>query len=377
MSKQEFLNNLRASRNLFGHPRVQADGPALDPQRLEKMIALAAIWLTPRSVKGFNAEDFRELGSERQQELQDATSEFLRVAQEVSPTEPASPPQLRAARSAFARVLAILEPYLPMPEEGARVEETLRDMHFPSSVVNWDYELGSDQDGGPAVWVNLYVDESIAPRRELGRLVSRITSEIHAALSAAGINRWPYVRVRTVVEYKTAWELATMPLHEDLLNLARELVGRNQTASPVEGDLRRAVSTAYYALFHLLIQEGTSRLVAVATLRPRVSRAFDHKPMRLVRQDYAKLTPNRAGQLVTATGQIVPEALRDVASAFIALQEARQQADYHTDAVITPVQADIDVMSAEVAFLDWQTVQADPAADSFLAELLCRGIPRR
>ena len=39
-----------------------------------------------------------------------------------------------------------------------------------------------------------------------------------------------------------------MALHDELLNLALELVNRHP-ATPVEGDLRRAVSTAYYALF--------------------------------------------------------------------------------------------------------------------------------
>jgi hypothetical protein len=61
-----------------------------------------------------------------------------------------------------------------------------------------------------------------------------------------------------------------MPLHQDLLTLARELVDRNR-AAPVEAELRRGVSTAYYALFHLLVHEATSRLVAIANLRPRVT----------------------------------------------------------------------------------------------------------
>ncbi len=39
-----------------------------------------------------------------------------------------------------------------------------------------------------------------------------------------------------------------MALHDELLNLAKELVHRNP-AAPVQGDLRRGVSTAYYAVF--------------------------------------------------------------------------------------------------------------------------------
>jgi hypothetical protein len=108
-----------------------------------------------------------------------------------------------------------------------------------------------------------------------------------------------------------------MPLPQDLLTLARELVDRNP-AAPVEADLRRGVSTAYYALFHLLVREATNRLVQVAALRPRVARAFDHKTMMTVCQDYVRLRPNAAGQL-TAANQLLPRQLQDLASEFVLL----------------------------------------------------------
>ena len=108
-----------------------------------------------------------------------------------------------------------------------------------------------------------------------------------------------------------------MPLPHDLLTLARELVDRNP-AAPVDADLRRGVSTAYYALFHLLVLEATNRLVQVATLRPRVARAFDHKTMMTVCQDYVRLRPNAAGQL-TAANQLLPRQLQDLASEFVLL----------------------------------------------------------
>ncbi|MCI0461697.1 MAG: hypothetical protein L0Z62_32500 [Gemmataceae bacterium] len=167
-----------------------------------------------------------------------------------------------------------------------------------------------------------------------------------------------------------------MSLPHDLLKLARELVDRNPTA-PVAADLRRGVSTAYYALFHLLIEEATNHLVAIVSLRARVARSFDHKVMKVVCQDYVKLIPNAAGELVTAAGEVVPKGIQDIASGFVALQQARYQADYDTAVVITQAQADIDVRKAEAAFTEWGTVHADPAAATFLAELLCRGIPKR
>ena len=94
-----------------------------------------------------------------------------------------------------------------------------------------------------------------------------------------------------------------MPLHNDLLSIAREMVDRNP-AGPIEAELRRAVSTAYYALFHLFIHEGTACLVAKPSLRPRVSRTFEHKWMKIVCQEYAAL-PLNAGQY-THNGQAIP-----------------------------------------------------------------------
>jgi hypothetical protein len=202
MAKQEFLANLRIARNLFAHPHVQTDSPHINPQALEHALARAAIWLTPKSVKGFNVDDFRELGPQRQPELQDAVSEFLLVANEVPPSEPATAAQLAKAKEALAKILSLLKAYLPTPQEGAQIEEALRQVDFPPWVVNWDYELGSDQDEAPAVWINLFVDQDSAPRSEFGRFAAKATTQIQQALLAAGCNRWPYIRLRTAVEHK-------------------------------------------------------------------------------------------------------------------------------------------------------------------------------
>jgi uncharacterized protein (UPF0332 family) len=166
-----------------------------------------------------------------------------------------------------------------------------------------------------------------------------------------------------------------MALHDDLLTLARELVDRNP-AAPNQAELRRGVATAYYALFHLLVFEATDRLVHVAALRPRFMRAFDHKTMKAVCREYASLSANAAGQLVKENVR-VPRQVQNIASEFVSLQQARHQADYDLSTSVTHAEADTDVMRAELAFLDWATVRADPDADAFLAELLCRGIPKR
>ena len=202
--KQEFLDKFRIARNPFVHPRVPTDPAYVDPHAAAQMTARAALWLTSKSVSGFNADDFRELGIDRQSELQTAVREFRDIAVKVPANVPATPEQLGNAHVAFAKLLQLLQPYLPTPLDGQNVEEALNRVQFPPWIVNWDYELGSDEDGGPAVWVNLFADEGTAPRQEFGRLASRVTPQIREALSATGSQRWPYVRVRTAVEHKTA-----------------------------------------------------------------------------------------------------------------------------------------------------------------------------
>ena len=46
-----------------------------------------------------------------------------------------------------------------------------------------------------------------------------------------------------------------MPFPDDLLEQAYDLA-QKELISPKQASLRRAVSTAYYALFHLLIDEA-------------------------------------------------------------------------------------------------------------------------
>lgn len=167
-----------------------------------------------------------------------------------------------------------------------------------------------------------------------------------------------------------------MPFHQDLLTLARQMVDRNP-AAPLEAELRRAVSTAYYALFHLLIHEGTNRLVAAANLRSRVARTFDHKCMNTVCKEFAWLPPNPAGQHVHSSGVVIPNGVVVIASEFVTLQDARINADYNTAITWHHLQAEAQVASAELAFGEWPAVQADPGTDLFLAELWCRGIPKR
>lgn len=159
-----------------------------------------------------------------------------------------------------------------------------------------------------------------------------------------------------------------MAHHDDLIALARQLIDRNKTA-PVEAELRRAVSTAYYALFHLLTHEGTARLVAAASIRHRVARTFGHTTMKAVCDRYVR--PPQSGQAPP------PAELVRIADTFVNLLQARHQADYDLAVQVTHPQAEANVVRVEQAFQDWGKVQSDPASDAFLADLWCEGMKSR
>jgi len=166
-------------------------------------------------------------------------------------------------------------------------------------------------------------------------------------------------------------------LHQDLLRQARQLA-MHEPKRPKQASLRRAVSAAYYALFHLLASEATNRLITGPdrdALRAVLRRAFDHSAMKEACKEIVK--PN-AGKLNKGmSGHVVPVALKQVAEAFVDLQQARHEADYDVSRTFTRAEALDMVDLAEQAFIDWQTIRRTIPADVFLAALLAqRGMCR-
>src|SRR5580704_16915580 len=77
-----------------------------------------------------------------------------------------------------------------------------------------------------------------------------------------------------------------MPFPEDLLVLARELAADPPT-NPTQARLRRAVSTAYYALFHLLIGRAVSKW-PIERHRNILARTLNHGQMKRTCEEVLK-----------------------------------------------------------------------------------------
>lgn len=78
-------------------------------------------------------------------------------------------------------------------------------------------------------------------------------------------------------------------LYRELLQQAYHLATK-EPKRPKDASLRRAVSAAYYSVFHFLIQEASRFLVSGAReeLRLRLVRCFEHKRMKEAAQTLNK-----------------------------------------------------------------------------------------
>ena len=157
-----------------------------------------------------------------------------------------------------------------------------------------------------------------------------------------------------------------MSLPDDLLEQART-IARQDARRPKQASLRRAVSTGYYALFHFLIAEATIKLVAIPGLRSKFARVFEHGIMKEVSRSFGN--PNVDVMKLTG-GLPIPVDLRFVAEAFVALQEARHEADYDPNRNFSKLEVTDALNKVDQSFESWNRVRDDPVAGMYLAALM-------
>jgi hypothetical protein len=158
-------------------------------------------------------------------------------------------------------------------------------------------------------------------------------------------------------------------LQTDLLEQARHLACR-EPKRPKQASLRRSASAAYYALFHLLSEDG-AKTVRPSTIRNQVRRLYEHASMKSVCKNWAAgTTENLPAQTATLATEPIETELKSVAKAFVRLQEARHAADYDPAQTLTRADSMDLVARCEKAFRDWNAVRASHNSSVFLASLL-------
>lgn len=155
-----------------------------------------------------------------------------------------------------------------------------------------------------------------------------------------------------------------MTFPADLLEQARHLAKKDPNR-PKQASLRRAISTAYYALFHLLTSEAARLFAKDKKLSHLLLRTYGHGEMYDVSSAFSRGEWPRVYDSVKSEFSI-PDALKQVAQTFADLQQARHTADY--DLTVRYSRSDtFDLVErAEKAFRDWQAIRNDDLARIYL-----------
>ena len=160
-----------------------------------------------------------------------------------------------------------------------------------------------------------------------------------------------------------------MAYADDLLQLALEIANfRGSDAH--QPSLRRALSTAYYALFHLLVSDAISDCVD-PHFRAALARVFDHGPMR-------KASENKVSELKGLSKQQPPDGsehfvkyhLRNVAERFREAQHNRTEADYNLTREWQPTKVFLLIEGIRGAFESWSLIREQRAARDYLIAML-------
>lgn len=149
-----------------------------------------------------------------------------------------------------------------------------------------------------------------------------------------------------------------MTLSDDLLHQAEALCSLDPRR-PKEINLRRAVSAAYYAVFHQLTECGVQMLLPGrrGELRAQLRRKFKHGSMKTVAQ-------------ATKSREELDAGIRFVADAFVQLQEARHDADYDFSRSFAKAEALDHIRLARDALERLEAARTTTDGERFLLEML-------
>jgi hypothetical protein len=160
-----------------------------------------------------------------------------------------------------------------------------------------------------------------------------------------------------------------MAYPDDLLRFAHEIADlyANEAHQP---SLRRALSTGYYAVFHLLISDAVANCND-PHFRATLARVFDHGPMK-------QACDKKLSELNAYFNQRPPEGsertvkyhLYNVAETFSQAQHNRNEADYNLLRGWQPMQVSLLREGIADAFKSWSTIRHKPLARDFLISML-------
>lgn len=119
---------------------------------------------------------------------------------------------------------------------------------------------------------------------------------------------------------------------DHLLDQAAELTAAPAAGPPRQVDVRRAISAAYYAVFHALLTAAADEVVGKtkrgSTDHSLAYRSINHRWLRDMCVEAAKTQPGKKLSALVPVGGFGPN-LQKLAEAVVELQQRRHEADYN------------------------------------------------
>lgn len=161
-----------------------------------------------------------------------------------------------------------------------------------------------------------------------------------------------------------------MAYADDLLQLARD-IAKPYPEEAHQPSLRRALSTAYYALFHLLIADAVASC-SDPKLRASLSRIFDHGPMRTTSDNTIRRLNDFFHKQRPPHGRDHDhnEHLYIVAETFSEAHYNRHEADYNLIRDWQPTEVSLLIERVADAFARWSIICEESAARDYLISML-------
>jgi len=163
-----------------------------------------------------------------------------------------------------------------------------------------------------------------------------------------------------------------IPNPEHLLDQAQSLIDQRRAGPPRQVDLRRAISSAYYGVFHAVLISAADMVVGRSRrASPQYALAYrgiDHRDIReLCMIARRTAPPARYAAFVPPEGFGVD--IQGFAAYVTDLQQERHAADYDPRLRVEPSDAVLALAAARRAMRCWEAAPADERS-AFLALLL-------
>ncbi len=143
--------------------------------------------------------------------------------------------------------------------------------------------------------------------------------------------------------------------------------------APRQADLRRSISSSYYALFHFVVSALADEFIGFNARRTAryalVYRSLDHRPLRDICLEVIKPTPSRRFLQITPSGGFAT-GLQAFAAVVAELQQRRHDADYDPQQRFFVADAQHAHREASAAISRFHGVD-DDQRKLFLTLLLC------